>query len=173
MGEGEMIARAACFRAFNMPSVPVRPVCPLNADRAAMPNGPRHYPGSPYIAWSLARRTDRLQFCDLHSTDVDVLGRMSPVWGKHVSVEHTDGFAAISRQRLPPAEGRGLVMLDPAYELKTDYTAVMDAMERGVQMWRRGVWMVWYPLLSSPVKAIEFAKMRYCSLLVARGLVLG
>lgn len=49
---------------------------------------------------------------------------------------------------LPPAEKRGLVLLDPAYERSEEYVAVPAALRRAYTRWPGGSYLLWYPLLA-------------------------
>jgi len=42
-----------------------------------------------------------------------------------------------------------LVLIDPSYEVKTDYSAVAETLSRVWQKCRHGVFLVWYPILTS------------------------
>ena len=48
---------------------------------------------------------------------------------------------------LPPPSRRGLVLIDPSYELVSDYRAVVTALRDGLQRFATGTYVVWYPLL--------------------------
>ncbi len=63
-----------------------------------------------------------------------------------VHVHRRDGFEGLPAL-VPPAEKRGLVLIDPSYEVKTDYAALPACLERALQRWPRGIYMVWYPML--------------------------
>ncbi len=104
-----------------------------------------HYLGSPLIAQQLLRNQDRLFLYELHSTDVELLttaiGR-----DKQVKVFHTDGLKnALSL--LPPQERRGLVLIDPSYELKTDYIDVPNALCAMHKRFATGTYALWYPVV--------------------------
>jgi hypothetical protein len=50
---------------------------------------------------------------------------------------------------LPPASRRGLVLIDPSYEIKSDYPRVVAAIKDGLQRFATGTYMVWMPFLPS------------------------
>ncbi len=65
---------------------------------------------------------------------------------KRVTVHHQDGFKDCLRL-MPPQQRRGLVLIDPSYEMKTDYQQVMDTL---IQLHRRfatGTYALWYPVV--------------------------
>jgi 23S rRNA (adenine2030-N6)-methyltransferase len=41
-----------------------------------------------------------------------------------------------------------VVLIDPSYELKTEYREVFDCLEAAYRRWATGVYLVWYPLLA-------------------------
>ena len=106
----------------------------------------RRYPGSPEIVRALLREGDRQRLFELHPTDFAILeanfGR-----DRRAHAEQVDGYTAI-KSLLPPPPRRGLVFIDPSYEIKTDYTRVEDAVREGLQRFAQGVFMVWIPVLT-------------------------
>ena len=119
----------------------------LRLVRAANPDGVlRHYPGSPRIALGLLRPKDRLRLFELHSTEQQILAEQFADGGHRVEVTAGDGFAGM-KSVLPPPSRRGLVLIDPSYELATDYRAVLAALRAGQERFATGTYVVWYPLL--------------------------
>ena len=49
---------------------------------------------------------------------------------------------------LPPKIRRGAVLIDPSYELKTEFTDVARLLGRASQRWPQGTYIVWYPILA-------------------------
>ena len=89
----------------------------------------RQYPGSPRIALGVLRPQDRLRLFELHSTEGQILAQQFAQDGRRVTVTAGDGFAGL-KAVLPPPSRRGLVLIDPSYELATDYRAVVTALAR-------------------------------------------
>jgi 23S rRNA (adenine2030-N6)-methyltransferase len=106
----------------------------------------RHYPGSPRIALGVLRPQDRLRLFELHSTEGPILARQFAQDGRRVTVTAGDGFAGL-KAVLPPPSRRGLALIDPSYELASDYRAVVAALHDGMQRFATGTYAVWYPLL--------------------------
>ncbi|MCK9382208.1 MAG: 23S rRNA (adenine(2030)-N(6))-methyltransferase RlmJ [Sulfuritalea sp.] len=110
----------------------------------------RRYPGSPRIASNLMRDTaqvrDTLRLCELHSTDFALLRRQFKDAGRHVTVEQADGFEVL-KAALPPPSRRGLVLIDPSYEIKSDYMKVVAAIKDGLKRFATGTYLVWHPML--------------------------
>ena len=107
----------------------------------------RHYPGSPRIALGVLRPQDRLRLFELHSTEGHILAQQFAQDGRRVAVTAGDGFAGL-KAVLPPQSRRGLVLIDPSYELASDYRAVATALRDGMQRFATGTYAVWYPLLN-------------------------
>jgi 23S rRNA (adenine2030-N6)-methyltransferase len=101
------------------------------------------YPGSPCIAKALMRPQDQLRLYELHPTDHTLLSEAFAA-DRTVQVQRAEGFSGI-RAQLPPPTRRGLLLMDPSYELKTDYAAVAAATEEALTRFAEGTVMVWYP----------------------------
>jgi 23S rRNA (adenine2030-N6)-methyltransferase len=50
---------------------------------------------------------------------------------------------------VPPIEKRGLVFMDPSYELKEDHRRVLDAIETMYRRFATGVYALWYPVIDN------------------------
>ncbi len=113
----------------------------------------RQYPGSPAIAQALMRAQDQLRLSELHPTDFKILSSyLGDVPG--VEVKLTDGFAAL-KSHLPPTTRRGVVLIDPSYEIKTDYTRTLAALRECLERFPEGVVVVWLP----QVQLVEAAQL--------------
>ncbi|MBM4182566.1 MAG: 23S rRNA (adenine(2030)-N(6))-methyltransferase RlmJ [Betaproteobacteria bacterium] len=106
------------------------------------------YPGSPYLAAKLLRPQDRLRLFEMHPTDVDLLGKTFQN-DKRVIVTRGDGFAGL-RALLPPPPRRALVLIDPSYEDKADYSRVVEAVKDSLKRFPTGTYAIWYPQLARP-----------------------
>jgi 23S rRNA (adenine2030-N6)-methyltransferase len=105
----------------------------------------QRYPGSPMLAALLRRPQDRAVFCELHTTDHAFLAEVMD--GKRrVLVLKEDGLKGLLAQ-VPPAEKRALVLIDPSYEIKTDYEQVASALARAWAKFPTGCYIVWYPVI--------------------------
>mgnify|MGYP000265358344 CR=1 FL=1 len=107
-----------------------------------------HYPGSPWFAARHLRRDDRLWLSELHPADAESLSQHFGTGDRRVHVEKRDGFAAL-KAHLPPQPRRALVMVDPSYELASDYRNVSVALADAVKRFATGVYAIWYPMLAS------------------------
>lgn len=107
--------------------------------------GLSHYPGSPLIAQHLLRRQDRLFLYELHSTDIDLL-ESAINQDRRVQLQHKDGFKHCIGH-MPPAQRRGLVLIDPSYEVKADYEQVIEIIIQLVKRFATGTYALWYPVV--------------------------
>ena len=105
------------------------------------------YPGSPSIAMALSRDEDRLRLFELHPTDLVALRGLFGSAGKRVQIRAEDGLAGL-KACVPPPTRRGLVLIDPSYEVKTDYRQVVDALDDAHRRFAAGIYMLWFPLLA-------------------------
>jgi 23S rRNA (adenine2030-N6)-methyltransferase len=109
---------------------------------------PSIYPGSPAIAQSQLREHDRLTVMELHNSEVDQL-RTNFHFDKRITIHHRDGFegAVALSPPAPPMPRRGLVLIDPSYEVKTDYQRVAKTVKEIHRRWATSMIAVWYPML--------------------------
>lgn len=124
--------------------------------RAGNPKGRlRYYPGSPLIALELRRPGGRLVFTELNKDDCaelqTVVGR-----ARNTSVHLMDGYHALTAF-LPPAEKRGLVLLDSSFDRAREFPRIVKALKEAHQRWATGVYAIWYPQMeAAPMR--DFAR---------------
>jgi len=108
----------------------------------------RYYPGSPGWVAQFRRSQDRHTVFELHPAEHAALqDRATASKQLHTGrVVHGDGLAGVIQQ-LPPKTPRLLVLIDPAYENKTEYLDVAATAARIMQRCRHAVVLIWYPLL--------------------------
>ena len=106
----------------------------------------RHYPGSPALAIRILRSPDRLYFCELHPAEYEALNEMSH-FNKKVYLSNTDGILSL-KALLPPPEKRGLVFIDPSFELKDEYKQIPAAIKQAFCRFPSGVFCLWYPVVN-------------------------
>ena len=113
--------------------------------------GLRIYPGSPFIAQHLLRPQDRLRLFELHPSDLPTLVRNVAQLGaeRQIAVLSEDGFEGI-RKFLPPQPRRALLLCDPSYELKSDYTRVHAMLQEALKRFATGCYAIWYPVIARP-----------------------
>ncbi|MEQ9919192.1 23S rRNA (adenine(2030)-N(6))-methyltransferase RlmJ [Pectobacterium aroidearum] len=105
----------------------------------------RYYPGSPLIARQLLREQDTLHLTELHPSDFPLL-RNEFQKDSRAKVLRDDGYQQLKSQ-LPPLSRRGFMLIDPPYELKTDYQAVVKGIQEGHKRFATGVFALWYPVV--------------------------
>lgn len=108
-------------------------------------HGAAAYPGSPALARHLLRETDTLHLAELHPQEFGALRRS---FRGHAKTYRQDGFE-LAHALCPPMPRRGLLLIDPPYEVKTDYTAIPGHIAKIHRAWNVGGVMLWYPILSS------------------------
>lgn len=114
------------------------------ADRSTVP-ADRLYPGSPRIAQIMLREQDRAQLHELHPQDFSLLQELMH-GDRRIKVEKSDGFNGLIAA-LPPKERRGLVLIDPPYEVKTDYDTVVSTLIKAHRRFATGIYALWYPVV--------------------------
>ena len=102
------------------------------------------YPGSPQLALQMTRAHDPLRLFELHPTEGHALRDYFHAAGRRVMVRTEDGFDGL-KSLLPPPSRRALVLIDPSYEDKADYTRVVETLRDALQRFAGGVYAVWYP----------------------------
>jgi 23S rRNA (adenine2030-N6)-methyltransferase len=103
------------------------------------------YAGSPLLAAEGLRKGDRACCFELHPADFPALAaRLGP--DRRFQLRREDGLGGL-KSLLPPLSRRGLVFIDPSYELKEDYRRLIPALEEALCRFPRGIYIIWYPLL--------------------------
>ena len=130
----------------------------------------QYYPGSPAIAGTMLREQDQLVLMELHNREIDVL-RKNMGRDRRVTLHHRDGFEGLSAI-LPLPVRRGLVLIDPSYEIRDDYQNTLDAVVSAWKKWPVGIFAIWYPILSrqrdrSRWLLEQLARIPFANLLVA------
>ncbi|MDO9987194.1 23S rRNA (adenine(2030)-N(6))-methyltransferase RlmJ [Glaesserella parasuis] len=105
----------------------------------------RFYAGSPLLAVQQLRPQDRALLTELHPNDFPLL-RNEFAKTPNVVTKRENGFQQL-KSALPPKEKRGLVLIDPPYELKEDYELVVKAIEEGYKRFATGIYAIWYPVV--------------------------
>ena len=109
-------------------------------------HGPRAYPGSPLLAATLLRPGDRLHLAELHPQEH--AGLVQALRGDNIRIHRQDGYA-LAQSLCPPEPRRGLMLVDPPYELKQDYVEIPRFLAAIHRAWNVGILALWYPVLTS------------------------
>jgi 23S rRNA (adenine2030-N6)-methyltransferase len=135
----------------------------LEAVRAFNPDGRLSaYPGSPVLIARALRDGDLLSACELHPEEHAGLKR-ALAHAAHVQIHARDGWEAIAAL-LPPAQKRGLVLIDPPYEKPDEFDRAIAALTAASARFGHGGYLWWRPLKD------EAALARADSELKTRGL---
>lgn len=103
------------------------------------------YPGSPLIAALSLRRYDVMTLAELHPQEFAALKEtMDPF--RAVTVQEDGWKMALSRT--PPEPRRGMLLIDPSYEVKDDYDALPRFIGTVARKWNVGIVALWYPVLA-------------------------
>lgn len=106
----------------------------------------RYYPGSPRVARAQIREQDRMVLTELHPSDFPLL-EQEFLRDRQVKIFKEDGFSRL-KASLPPKERRGLVLIDPPYELAREYRDVVTAIAQSHKRWATGIYAIWYPVVN-------------------------
>lgn len=141
---GNLEAESGIARLWGQPSPALEPY--LAAVHAHNGEHKLHrYPGSPLLIAGALRDDDRLACCEIQpepAAALKALFRNDP----RVGVHQRDGYAAI-KALLPPAEKRGLVLIDPPYEAQqAEFDTILLALREGLARWPQGIFALWYPI---------------------------
>jgi 23S rRNA (adenine2030-N6)-methyltransferase len=126
----------------------------LRRIRAA--HGEHTYPGSPALARQRLRPGDVMHLFELHPQAVSELRRH--LKGPGVHIHHRDGYEG-ALAIAPPTPRRGLVLVDPSYEVKTEYQAAADFVLALAGKWPQACIALWYPLLPAGLHEPMLARL--------------
>jgi 23S rRNA (adenine2030-N6)-methyltransferase len=145
---------------------------PLAAYFAALGSRPgarlARYPGSPALIAAALRPQDRAVCNELIPAEARAAERELYSSGR-LRIEVGDGYAAL-RSHLPPAERRGLVLIDPPYESPDELASVSAALADAHRRWPTGTFLAWYPIVSAAQRRrvhARFAALRMAKMLLA------
>ncbi len=102
------------------------------------------YPGSPAIARQLLRPQDRLVVNELHPQDGEAL-RAVFARDRQTTVMELDGWIAL-KALLPPKERRGVILIDPPFEVAGEMERLVKALREAVKRFATGTYVLWYPI---------------------------
>ena len=121
------------------------------------------YPGSPICAKTLMREDDKIRLFELHPNDFDILRENFRGETRQTRIDKSNGFAGI-KAILPPATRRAVVLIDPPYEEKQDYSRVVEIIKESLQRFATGTYIIWYPLLQRPEPREMIEKLKKLNL---------
>jgi 23S rRNA (adenine2030-N6)-methyltransferase len=127
------------------------------------------YPGSPLIIREFLRTQDRAVMVELHDEEYLTL-KATVSTARNIAVHQGNAWQLL-KAFVPPAENRGLVLIDPPYEQPDEFKVLRQSLVHCLTHWRNGIYMAWYPVkerrpidkfhqalrdLSLSVHAVEF-----------------
>ena len=104
------------------------------------------YPGSPLVARRLMRGDDQLVVNELHPEDRDQLAELFHR-DRQTKVMGLDGYTAL-KALMPPKERRGVVLIDPPFELAGEFDRLAGAVSAAHRRFATGTLLLWYPIKS-------------------------
>jgi 23S rRNA (adenine2030-N6)-methyltransferase len=108
--------------------------------------GSSFYPGSPLLAQMLLRPFDHIHLMELHPQEYAALKKNMRF--PNVYVHRRDGYEGVLALS-PPIPRRGLVFIDPSYEVKEEYGQVTKFITALHKRWPEAIILLWYPILKA------------------------
>ncbi len=125
---------------------------PAGAENEAL----RYYPGSPWLAGNYLRPQDQIWCYELHPQDTQLL-RQNMQSEARFKIAQEDGYRGLL-SIVPPSQRRGLILVDPPYELKSDYLTTVETITKSYRKFTTGTYLLWYPVVDrNKVNALERA----------------
>lgn len=115
----------------------------------------RFYPGSPLLARTLMRPGDQLIANELHPEDAETL-RRNLRRELDTKILNLDAWQAV-KSLLPPKERRGVVLIDPPFELANEFDAIEEGLREGLKRFANGIYVVWFPV-KDPARVTRFLR---------------
>lgn len=120
----------------------------------------RYYPGSSGLIAALLRPQDRGILVEGHPQAAKAL-RTNLAKNKQLHIHERDSGEALLAL-LPFKEKRGLIFLDPSYEVKSEYTEIVDTLAKAYAKFQHGVYALWYPILPEKRHLFLHERLKSC-----------
>ncbi|MFM7621327.1 MAG: 23S rRNA (adenine(2030)-N(6))-methyltransferase RlmJ [Alphaproteobacteria bacterium] len=129
-------------------------VCEINE----LPNKLKYYSGSAQIIKNFLRYNDQAIFAEKSPKVFQEL-RRNFMGNKKIFCYNVDGFS-LAKSKLPPLQGRGLVLIDPAYEklsakISLDYQNSINALQEAHKRFAHGIYILWYPIIDDQENILD------------------
>lgn len=105
------------------------------------------YPGSAMIARELMRPSDKLVCVERHPGEFAEL-KAAMGASPNTQLLQEDGFECLV-EMMPLPGRRGLVVIDPSFEIKSEYKDLAKRLSQAWKKWPQGIFMIWYPMLEA------------------------
>jgi len=122
-------------------------------------HGAAAYPGSPLLAECFLRPGDKMHLAELHPQEFAALSAVI----RSAQIYQQDGFQT-AQSICPPTPRRGLMLIDPSFEVKADYETVPAFIAQINRKWNVGVIALWYPILADLRHAPMLAALKAANL---------
>jgi 23S rRNA (adenine2030-N6)-methyltransferase len=93
----------------------------------------------------MLRPQDKMVLMEWHNQEIQNL--KSNMGGKNIAIHHRDGYEGLLALT-PPDMQRGIVLIDPSYEVASEYQQVLDTVISAYKKWNSAIYSIWYPLIS-------------------------
>jgi 23S rRNA (adenine2030-N6)-methyltransferase len=103
------------------------------------------YPGSPLVAAQILRAQDEIHLMELHPQEYSALIKTFR-GDKRAHIHRRDGLEGVLALS-PPVNRRGLVLVDPSYEMKDEYETIPDFAVKLLKKWPEVCVLIWCPML--------------------------
>lgn len=108
--------------------------------------GNHAYPGSPMVAQALLPDSAKLFLMELHPQEYTHLRHN--IVGRNVKSFKRDGYDTVL-ELCPPRTRHGMVLIDPSYEIKSEYMDAVEFIRVLRNQWQEGAILLWYPVLEA------------------------
>jgi len=108
----------------------------------------QQYPGSPEIVNRMLRRGDHSWLHEMHPKTYNELER-NCARKRQTIVRHEDGYSGMTGL-LPVASHRALVLIDPSYEVKSEYDMAFEAINKAWKKMSQTTFLLWFPVVDRP-----------------------
>ena len=162
-GIGQLQKASLCEQALPL----IAPYLSLLA-RCRAHYGETTYFGSPLLAQLMLRADgdklhDKSILIEKHPQVAADLRNIARAWS-HTKVLQRDGWETLSAL-IPPPERRGVVLIDPPYEVANEWDVICTQLLKAWQKWSTGIYALWYPIkdldaLETHMKQIKTSGMR-------------
>lgn len=105
----------------------------------------QYYPGSASFIAQTLRAQDRAILIEKHPQAFSTLKQVFKK-NRQVHCHQRDAFEAF-KALVPFKEKRGLMFIDPSYEIKTEYARIAQCIIQYFKHFSNGVYLIWYPVL--------------------------
>lgn len=126
---------------------------------------PGFYPGSPLIAAELLRPEDKMILCELHKDDCASLKLLFSDMKHPAAIHCLDGYQGL-KAFTPPTPRRGLVLIDPPFELESEIDDLIAGLKMALERWPNATYAIWYPIKNTHehlflIRALKAMKLEY------------